>query len=448
MSMVKLYTAAANFVAREKSLLGDTDILPTQEAQLGHFVDSVRSFERDVEDASAMYTILDADSPTHAFTSGQRKRIAQAISVHMRGVAAATVSSGDAKNQSHLSQYNYWSNQMWDDAWNKEYSKSQTFSAVIDWYLTIGLRFPSDDTVKQTLAMIGVGRDEKNTPQQNYDDIHEFKRALRVKRELYPGATTFKNFPDTPGEFKLLHADRLPYEPVASRIDYKLLRELVHRDVMPSRSNNRNMNGETARAASSHAHHSASRGVAMPPMESDTRLATRTPPQRAGTTSHLLQGMQRQSAENREMQERMFQFIMHGGAMPNAGAGQRRDPVITIFGERAHGVQPAPDQSSNSAHHQPLADSVHAGGPSSAPANPPKMPDAAPSSLKNMIDNLHLLRSDAKKKPKSKAKKGAAKKDIDVDSESVNDDDPAPADDDDEGEDGDEDEDEDEAERR
>ena len=433
--MLKLYNAAATFVLREKTLLGDSDTTPTQEAQVGHFIDSLPSFDRDVEDASSMYHILCAKDPD-AFTVDQRKRIAKAISIHMRGVTAAVVASGDSKNQSHMYQYNYWSNQMWDDAWNKELSKTQIFSSVIGWYIVVGLRFANDETVKQTLAMIGVGRDEKNTPQQNYEDVHTFKRMLRTKRELYKGETTFKDFPESPDEFKRLYPDKLTYEPVKTRVDVTLLRELVHKDVMPSRSNNKNMNGDQSRAASSSQHQNA-----IAPFEPDTRNGTRPLPQRSPTASHLLQGMQRQGAENREFQERMMQFVMHGGVIPN-GMGGTRAPLLSILGPPAQAALPAPDQHCHVQHVQQarpepplaLADRVPAGGQPVAASTPSPAPAAAPNNLKSMIDNLHNIRSAIKPKTVMKSVMKAAKaKRFAVDSDDDQDagvaassDDPAP----------------------
>ena len=424
MSMIRLYKAAVNFITREKSLLGDVDILPTQEAQLTHFCDSMQSFPRDVEDAGAMYTILDTDSPSHAFTPTQRTRMAHAISTHMRGVAAASVASTDTKNQSHLHQYNYWSNQMWEDAWNMDYSKDQVFSTTIDWYLAIGLRFASDDTVKQSLAMIMAGREQKNSPHQNYDDLHEFKRKLRIKRELYKGDPTFKEFPATPCEFTSLYSDKITYDPVDTRVEVKILQEMTHKDVMPSRSNNKRMNGGPSQTAASSTHRAAS-----PSRESDGVLVSRSAPQRSPTTSHLLQSMARQASDNREFQERMCDYMMNGGRLPDARYEPRSSdiPSLNILDRPPPRNRPAqsfalkdrdpPPQPHPAAETQSSALKDR--------ATPPTTPGKPPANVQTMIDELQAARLHKKATAKVCKKSGTpaatktktAKKNYDVDSD-------------------------------
>ena len=424
MSMIRLYKAAVNFITREMSLLGDADILPTQEAQLTHFCDSMQSFPRDVEDAGAMYTILDTDSPSHAFTPTQRTRMAHAISIHMRGVAAASVASTDTKNQSHLHQYNYWSNQMWEDAWNMDYSKDQVFSTTIDWYLAIGLRFASDDTVKQSLAMIMAGREQKNTPQQNYDDLHEFKRKLRIKRELYKGDPTFKEFPASPCEFTSLYSDKITYDPVDTRVEVKILQEMTHKDVMPSRSNNKRMNGGPSQTAASSTHRAAS-----PSRESDGVLVSRSAPQRSPTTSHLLQSMARQASDNREFQERMCDYMMNGGRLPDARYEPRSSdiPSLNILDRPPPRNRPAqsfalkdrdpPPQPHPAAETQSSALQDR--------ATPPTTPGKPPDNLQTMIDELQAARLHKKTNAKPRKTDGTpavtktktAKKNYDVDSD-------------------------------
>ena len=335
--MLQHYNAAVTYINNENEFLGHDHAgkVATARSQLKHFIETLPSCDRDVGASASLLERLRTDD-SEAFTQDERRQLATAVSVHMRGVCTgSSPATNDGRNQKHIYLYNYMSNAMWDITWDPEFSDDQKYSAIGDWFLELGLRFPDDDTVKQMIAIIQCGPDgnqatpsstrsqtppqttPQTTPSENYTQLHSFKRKLRAKRETYGGMVTFKVFPENPAEFEELYPGRIA-EPSASRVSKDLLSEMTHKDVMPCRSTNkfvepspstalvvRRRNAPPSRAASS----GDMFGIAFP-------NAADGPPthQQNMHGGNLLQAVMRNQEQQQEMQRRMFQYMMGSGS--------------------------------------------------------------------------------------------------------------------------------------
>ena len=91
-AMLKHYTPAVKYIVREQSLLGanHAGIDATRASQLNHFIESLASYDRDVDDSSAALDKICEE--TTAVTQEQKRQIASAVSLHMQGIS--TIANG------------------------------------------------------------------------------------------------------------------------------------------------------------------------------------------------------------------------------------------------------------------------------------------------------------------------------------------------------------------
>ena len=123
--MLRIYDSAVTYVLRERSALGDEDIASTREAQIMHILEALPTLERDVDDSSALMAKLTVEEhpDDQAFTTDQKRRIAKAVSTHMKGLTQVDESS--TKNQSHQHVHHWLSNAQWDKFWSKDVSDDE-----------------------------------------------------------------------------------------------------------------------------------------------------------------------------------------------------------------------------------------------------------------------------------------------------------------------------------
>ena len=84
------------------------------------------------------------------------------------------------------------------------------------------------------------------TPEAAYQHVCLLKIKLVNKRHLRPCFQSMRDFPQSPAEFMRLHPrvylDSEP--PIASRVDSEAIRQLMRKDVMPTRNTNRRIRGK------------------------------------------------------------------------------------------------------------------------------------------------------------------------------------------------------------
>ena len=179
--MLSHVQAAVAFAQQEARLLGRTD-RSTLDAQVQHFINVLPTYDRNIEESTALFKYLEGDA-AKVFSKELRMSIASAVSAHMK----ALVGSGNvnSKLQTHKFQYNYWPPSLWDIAWSTEISRDKKFAAIIEFNFKIGLRFPDDTTIKQTIAMINAGKPQVDSNQaENYDAVHAMKEKSG-RREMH-----------------------------------------------------------------------------------------------------------------------------------------------------------------------------------------------------------------------------------------------------------------------
>ena len=94
--MMQHYAAAVKYIVNERRLLGDEHpgLSASRHAQMKHFLHSLPMLGNGIMDSATLLIKLMTD-PSDAFTDEQRKRIAEALSMYMRGIiAASTTGSG------------------------------------------------------------------------------------------------------------------------------------------------------------------------------------------------------------------------------------------------------------------------------------------------------------------------------------------------------------------
>ena len=316
--MLSHYNAAVEYIKNEKAFLGDdhAGVVATSQAQLKHFVDSLPSFDRDVTVSGDLLARIRGDD-SEAFTLDQRRSIASAVSVHMRGVSTgSTPGTNDTKTQTHMFMYKWLPNELWDTLMNAELSQEQVFSAIIDWFLKIGLRFPDDETVKQIIGIMNCcePQGDHTDAAKNYASVHLFKRRLRAKRDTYGGATTFSVFPEDAEEFETLYPDRYD-EPGAPRVSLDLIREMTHKDVMPTRSTNAMLkSGHMDQQLAKPRRGQRTSFGGNPSFSQSVNAGTPPTQQQNFHGGNMMQQFMQNQQEQRDMQQRMFQYMIGGNS--------------------------------------------------------------------------------------------------------------------------------------
>ena len=246
--MLQLYQESVDYIASEMGFLGKKHphLLDSQEARVLHFQEMLPILEKNTKDAMQAQKAL--QKKTASFTDEQRHRMGMAISMHMKSSEKGSPSSVAAgnKNQNHAYLESYMTEQMWHVAQDKTIDMDAKLERAADFMLQIGLPNPNDDTVKRIVSINVLCHGATMTPEVAYQHVHLLKTKLVNKRHLKPCRQTMKDFPKDPAEFMRLHPrvylDSEP--PIASRLDSEAIRQLMRRDVMPTRKTNKRIRGK------------------------------------------------------------------------------------------------------------------------------------------------------------------------------------------------------------
>jgi hypothetical protein len=104
----------------------------------------------------------------------------------------------------------------------------------------LGLRNPSDDTVRNLVAIMSLCHPRELTPAEGCTEVHKVKDKFVSKRELMPGKQKMIDYPSDVIDFASLYPNaciqREP--PIPIRIDHLEIRQLTRKHRMPTRSTN------------------------------------------------------------------------------------------------------------------------------------------------------------------------------------------------------------------
>ena len=130
---------------------------------------------------------------------------------------------------------------------NKTIDWDTNMERAADFMSQICLPSPNGHTVNKAVGINALCHGATMTPEVAYQHVHLLKTKLVNKRHLKPCVQTMKDFPQNPAEFMRLHPrvylDSEP--PIASRLDSEAIRQLMRRDVMPTRNTNKRMRTQT-----------------------------------------------------------------------------------------------------------------------------------------------------------------------------------------------------------
>lgn len=192
---------------------------------------------QDITDSSAVLGML--AKPTPFFTDEQRTSMASAVSSRM-GSGSKAVTTSLTQNNAFL--YNYFTDKLWEFIMNTDNSWESKLEHMGDFMVKIlGLRHPSDSTVKDAIAILAHCHPRTLQPNEAYNCIHAFKTKVAAKRLIIAGAPTEKEFPMDVNDFTRLHPKAyLENEPpVKGRVDPVKIKMMTRKDLMPTRSTNR-----------------------------------------------------------------------------------------------------------------------------------------------------------------------------------------------------------------
>ncbi len=186
----------------------------SQEAHVANFCASIDELPRDMEDCAADQEELETE--TLACTLEHRQAMATAVSAHMWSGAPTSVNTN---TQQHLHIFTYLTATAWAILQSKGYPWDVKVEYVVDFCLVIGLRYPSDDTIRCIIAILPICHERALSPQEAYDAVHDFRMKVVSKRPCNTGARTMTVFPKDPSEFRRLYRGvYLDHEPPVGKI--------------------------------------------------------------------------------------------------------------------------------------------------------------------------------------------------------------------------------------
>ena len=241
--MLDLYNGSVNFMLAQDKLLGAdrANKESSQNARIKNFVANLPFLDKRVTDAQAVLDAL-ADDASNAFTADQRKSMAEAVSAHMDSDGAKD--SGLVVGSQH---HPYVHEAMPDSLWKRLFDKTESWTkkkeAFVDFLIEVlGLRFPDNYTQKLCLSILLICSDKELSPDDTYEELVSFRELFVNKRPLVAGRPLLKDYGDVSQFVKLFPHQYLECDPpIASRIDDRRLQQRMRKDVMPSRSTNKQL---------------------------------------------------------------------------------------------------------------------------------------------------------------------------------------------------------------
>ena len=249
--MLQLYQESVDYIASEMDFLGKKHphLLDSQEARVLHFQEMLPHLEKNAKDAMQAQKAL--QKKTASFTDEQRHRMGMAISMLMKSSEVGP-SGFVTKFQNHKYLESYMTEPMWRLAQDKTVDWDTKLERAADFMLQIGVPNPNDDTVKRAVSINALCHGATMTPEVAYEHVHLLRTKLVNKRQLKPCGQSMKEFPQDPVEFMRLHPRvYLDSErPIASRLDSEAIRQLMRKDVMPTRNTNKLIRSQAAASSS------------------------------------------------------------------------------------------------------------------------------------------------------------------------------------------------------
>ena len=239
--MVSLYKGCVDFILAQDGILGvDREQREDgQRARVKHFMGSLSNLGPGLDDCVALMHELQKD--TIAFTADQRKEMAEAVSSHMDSDGAAPK---DAKSQRHHYIHEY----LPDGMWQMLYDKTKQFDAKMELFVdflieTVGLRFPTDDTLKIVRAIATIASDHVLSPDGAYHALCSARVKFVNKRPIMPGKPLLTEYMRDVSQFMKLfpHQYRQCDPPIASKLDDRNILQRTRKDLMPCRNTNKQL---------------------------------------------------------------------------------------------------------------------------------------------------------------------------------------------------------------
>jgi hypothetical protein len=261
--MFAAYKAHEEFLIAEVNALGQhADFEMSQSSAVESFRDTLQTLPRDTADGVKTLGALNVDSG--AFTATQRKQMSQDVAAHMRSSAKITNAKSDSnKLQNHRALIETYTKTLWDTLCDARTPWDDKLGATAMHFVSVlGLKNPNDNTCKQAVAIAAACSNRPMDPESAYSQIFKFKEKVTAKRELHPCEQKYKDYPVDVSVFMKAFPKAYPeYDPpVASRVDNLNIREMVRKENMPSRNNNKAMSSHTSKRSSPSQAQSSSAG--------------------------------------------------------------------------------------------------------------------------------------------------------------------------------------------
>jgi hypothetical protein len=159
----------------ESKMLGSSHShrIASQNARVAHFVSNLRLAPKDVDDSGAAMAQLQIESD--AFTDEQRRTMAGAISAHM-AAGSGVDKQGASDRQSNMFLQNYLTDTKWKSLYDKSIAVESKLEMLVDFSLEVlGLRHPSDATLKILIAIALLCHGVELSPDDVYETLQDVK---------------------------------------------------------------------------------------------------------------------------------------------------------------------------------------------------------------------------------------------------------------------------------
>ena len=177
----------------------DYDITESQKARIDDFAKNVLTADRKVVDSTNALKLLQKETP--AFSQEQRRQMGRIVTEHMKGSSATSPKekATEGKSQTHMYIHEWLVATLWIILFDDKVSFDDKIDKLVEFLIVVlGLRHPSDPTVKTILAIALLCHDRKNTPEENYEWVRKIHDKFTNVRPLTPGSPTYKEFPKDP----------------------------------------------------------------------------------------------------------------------------------------------------------------------------------------------------------------------------------------------------------
>ena len=247
--MLKLYTGSVKFLENESRMLGEDHPRKTasQTSRVRHFVSNLAVLPKDMDDATAVQAALAEESPQ--FTVEQRKEMLEAVSLHM---SSDTAESSDTTRQTHMYLHNWLPDTLWKKLLDDKMTVDEKLENFVDFALeVVGLRYPTDATLKTILSITAICHQWQMTPTEAYNKIRNLSDKFVNKRPLVAGKPLMITYESDPSPFMRLHPRRYMEcdPPVASKVDEREIQKRTRKDVMPTRDTNKQLKTNNQKAS-------------------------------------------------------------------------------------------------------------------------------------------------------------------------------------------------------